>query len=113
VEMKKTKIETPPLDLTEGRKEENRVKMLSPPEIQGMQQDQEFVMVNNEEQPDDKEDTKADWFKKPERPPTLDPDWNLEYLKGGDLSRGYSTYATKTKAATYDLKWIEDLVPEL
>ncbi|GJR65862.1 hypothetical protein Tco_0011927 [Tanacetum coccineum] len=38
---------------------------------------------------------------------------DLEYLKGGDLSRRYSTSVTKTKAATYELKWIEDLVPEL
>ncbi|GJZ96021.1 hypothetical protein Tco_0668355 [Tanacetum coccineum] len=35
---------------------------------------------------------------------------DLEYLKGGDLSRRYSTSATKTKAATYELKWVEDLV---
>ncbi|GKF20542.1 hypothetical protein Tco_0069180 [Tanacetum coccineum] len=38
---------------------------------------------------------------------------DLEYLKGGDLSRRYSTSVTKTKAATYELKWIEDLVPKL
>ncbi|GJT02929.1 hypothetical protein Tco_0824098 [Tanacetum coccineum] len=38
---------------------------------------------------------------------------DLEYMKGGDLSRRYSTSVTKTKAATYELKWIEDLVPEL
>ncbi|GKA01814.1 hypothetical protein Tco_0674479 [Tanacetum coccineum] len=38
---------------------------------------------------------------------------DLEYLKGGDLSRRYSTSVTKTKAATYELKWIKDLVPEL
>ncbi|GKC34639.1 hypothetical protein Tco_1047023, partial [Tanacetum coccineum] len=38
---------------------------------------------------------------------------DLEYLKGGDLSRRYSTFVTKTKAATYELKWIEDLVYEL
>ncbi|GJY75016.1 hypothetical protein Tco_0479447 [Tanacetum coccineum] len=38
---------------------------------------------------------------------------DLEYLKGRDLSRRYSTSVTKTKAATYELKWIEDLVPEL
>ncbi|GJW78550.1 hypothetical protein Tco_0140232, partial [Tanacetum coccineum] len=38
---------------------------------------------------------------------------DLEYLKGGDLSRRYSTSVTKTKVATYELKWIEDLVPEL
>ncbi|GJY13098.1 hypothetical protein Tco_0382407 [Tanacetum coccineum] len=38
---------------------------------------------------------------------------DLEYMKGGELSRRYSTSVTKTKAATYDLKWIEDLVQEL
>ncbi|GKA89341.1 hypothetical protein Tco_0811153 [Tanacetum coccineum] len=38
---------------------------------------------------------------------------DLEYLKGGDLSRRYSTFVTKTKAATYNLKWIKDLVPNL
>ncbi|GJZ55353.1 hypothetical protein Tco_0610546 [Tanacetum coccineum] len=125
--------------------------------------------------------TKDDWFKKPERPPTPDSDWNkrqhlmdtsfdfsafvlnrlnikdltqeilvglafellkgtckslteleyyleeyqrgrqiipqdffinndLEYLKGGDLSRRYSTSVTKTKATTYEIKWIEDLL---
>ncbi|GJS07223.1 hypothetical protein Tco_0364019 [Tanacetum coccineum] len=124
--------------------------------------------------------TKDDWFKKPERPPTPDSDWNkrqhlmdtsfdfsafvlnwlnikdltqeilvglafellkgtckslteleyyleeyqrgrqiipqdffinndLEYLKGRDLSRRYSTSVTKTKATTYEIKWIEDL----
>nr|GEV07292.1 hypothetical protein [Tanacetum cinerariifolium] len=31
---------------------------------------------------------------------------DLEYLKGGDLSRKYSTLVTKTKAATYELKWM-------
>nr|GEZ93327.1 hypothetical protein [Tanacetum cinerariifolium] len=46
----------------------------------GMQQDHKFVMGDNDEQPVDKEVTKADW---------------------------------KTKAVTYELKWIEDLVPEL
>ncbi|GKC86418.1 hypothetical protein Tco_1142135, partial [Tanacetum coccineum] len=40
----------------------------------GMQQDQEFVTEDNDEQPTDKEVTKVDWFKKPERPPTPDPD---------------------------------------
>ncbi|GKA50104.1 hypothetical protein Tco_0743177 [Tanacetum coccineum] len=178
-------------------------------EDSGMQQDQEFVTGNNDEQPTNKEVTKTDWFKKPERPPTLDPDWSkrqqvdfrppqtwisqvvraeepptsfdelndtsfdfsafvmnrlkilnltqeilvgpafnllkgtcksiteleyhleeyhrgrqiipqdyfinkdLEYLKGGDLSRRYSNSVTKTKAAIYNLKWIEDLVPNL
>ncbi|GKB40773.1 hypothetical protein Tco_0885715 [Tanacetum coccineum] len=202
-----------------------------------MQQDQEFVMGDNDEQPADKEVTKADWFKKPERPSTPDLDWSkrrqvdfqppqtwisqdalaeephtlfdefndtsfdfsafvmnwlkilnltqeilvgpafnllkgtcksiteleyhrekcskattehldwhnpknkpypfdlrkpllliqdhrgrqiipkeyfinkdLEYLKSGDLSRRYSTSVTKTKAATYELKWIKELI---
>ncbi|GJW82049.1 retrovirus-related pol polyprotein from transposon TNT 1-94 [Tanacetum coccineum] len=38
---------------------------------------------------------------------------DLEYLKGGDLSRRYSTFVTKTKAVTYEIKWIEDLVCNL
>nr|GEZ68157.1 hypothetical protein [Tanacetum cinerariifolium] len=38
---------------------------------------------------------------------------NLEYLKGGDSSRCYSTSVTKTKAASYDLKWIKDMVYDL
>ncbi|GJY38622.1 copia protein [Tanacetum coccineum] len=38
---------------------------------------------------------------------------DLEYLKGGSLSREYSTSVTKTKAATYEIKWIEDMVPNL
>ncbi|GJS34130.1 hypothetical protein Tco_0532512 [Tanacetum coccineum] len=41
-----------------------------------IQQDQEFVTRNNDEHPADNEVTKANWFKKPERPPTPDPDWS-------------------------------------
>ncbi|GJV64935.1 hypothetical protein Tco_1475763 [Tanacetum coccineum] len=44
-------------------------------EDSSMQQDQEYVTGDNDEQPAGKEVTKADWFKKPERPPTSDPDW--------------------------------------
>ncbi|GJU15221.1 hypothetical protein Tco_1143187 [Tanacetum coccineum] len=33
--------------------------------------------------------------------------------QGGDLIRRYSTSMTKKKVATYELKWIKDLVPEL
>ncbi|GJZ26166.1 hypothetical protein Tco_0570419 [Tanacetum coccineum] len=43
-------------------------------EDSGMQQDQEFITGDNDEQPADKEVTKADRFKKPERPLTPDPD---------------------------------------
>ncbi|GJW41281.1 hypothetical protein Tco_0067126 [Tanacetum coccineum] len=38
---------------------------------------------------------------------------DLEYLKGGSLSRKYSTSVTKTKAATYEVQWIEDMVPNI
>nr|GEU77925.1 hypothetical protein [Tanacetum cinerariifolium] len=33
----------------------------------------------------------------------------LKYLKGRDLSKRYSSSVTKTKAATYEIKWIKDL----
>ncbi|GKA15163.1 hypothetical protein Tco_0694910 [Tanacetum coccineum] len=111
-EMIKTRIKTPPLDQTEGRKEGNLVKMLRHPKIQGLrkrslqappntlpiisllaslpkQRSQVTLLKtqacnkiksssqgDNDEQPADKEVTKADWFKKPERPPTPDPDWS-------------------------------------
>ncbi|GJR74987.1 hypothetical protein Tco_0087352 [Tanacetum coccineum] len=42
----------------------------------GVQKNQEFDTSNNDEQPDDEAATKNDWFKKPKRPPTPDPDWN-------------------------------------
>ncbi|GJS18747.1 hypothetical protein Tco_0413219 [Tanacetum coccineum] len=70
-----------------------------------------------------------DWFKKPERPPTLDPEWNegncqivpvdyffnndLAYLQRGSTGRTYTTSLTKTKATKYDLPRIEDMVPNL
>nr|GEW93505.1 hypothetical protein [Tanacetum cinerariifolium] len=38
---------------------------------------------------------------------------NLEYLRGGDSSRKYTTSIMKMKAADYEhIKWIEDLVPQ-
>ncbi|GJR19583.1 hypothetical protein Tco_0968110 [Tanacetum coccineum] len=37
---------------------------------------------------------------------------DLEYLKGGSLSRKYTTSITKTKVADYGhIKWIEDKIP--
>ncbi|GKE32312.1 hypothetical protein Tco_1451634 [Tanacetum coccineum] len=38
---------------------------------------------------------------------------DLEYLKGRYLSRRYSTSVTKINPATYEIKWIEDLVQNL
>ncbi|GJW77582.1 hypothetical protein Tco_0139264 [Tanacetum coccineum] len=140
-------------------------------------------MGNTEDQPNVKEASRNDWFKKPERPPTPDPDlyvgkqidfrppqtWinqiakvekpplsfdelmstpidfstffmnhlkidnltqqhlgrqvvpadyfinnDLEYLKGGSLSKKYTTSTIKTKAAKYDtIEGIEDMVRTL
>nr|GEU48965.1 hypothetical protein [Tanacetum cinerariifolium] len=107
------KDEDPSTGSDQGMKRRKSEESSHTVEESGMQQDQEFVTGDNDEQPIDKEVTKADWFKKPKRPPTPDLDWNLEYLKGGESCRRYSTSVTKTKAATYELKWIEDLVPKL
>ncbi|GJR69454.1 hypothetical protein Tco_0015519 [Tanacetum coccineum] len=134
----------------------------------GMQQDQEFVTRDNDEQPADKEVTKADCDSSFDfsafvmnqlkilnltqeilvRPAfnllkgtcksiteleyhleecskatnhrgrqIIPKDYfinkDLEYLKGRDLSRRYSTSVTKSKTANYELKWIKDLVLEL
>ncbi|GJX19684.1 hypothetical protein Tco_0222361 [Tanacetum coccineum] len=77
----------------------------------GVQQDQEFDMVDNILTPELLRPglvkllvlKNLDFF--------INND--LEYLKGGDLSKRYSTSVTKTKAATYEIKWIEDLVQNL
>ncbi|GJV31836.1 hypothetical protein Tco_1392236 [Tanacetum coccineum] len=42
----------------------------------GVKHNHEFDAGNNDEQPDDEEASKVDWFKKPEQPLTPDPDWN-------------------------------------
>ncbi|GJZ35483.1 hypothetical protein Tco_0581300 [Tanacetum coccineum] len=41
-----------------------------------MPQDQGGDLGNTEDQPNVEEASKHDWFKKPEKPPTPDPDWN-------------------------------------
>ncbi|GKA97596.1 hypothetical protein Tco_0825490 [Tanacetum coccineum] len=38
---------------------------------------------------------------------------DLEYLKSSDSERTYTTSITKTKAARYEIEWIEDMVPTL
>ncbi|GKD70081.1 hypothetical protein Tco_1324171 [Tanacetum coccineum] len=43
-------------------------------------QDQRGNMGNIEDQPNVEAASKHDWFKEPERPPTLDPDWNDRQL---------------------------------
>ncbi|GKD40537.1 hypothetical protein Tco_1260744 [Tanacetum coccineum] len=41
-----------------------------------VQHNQEFDTGNNDEQPDDEAASKNNWYKKPEQPPTPDPDWD-------------------------------------
>ncbi|GJS71265.1 hypothetical protein Tco_0704106 [Tanacetum coccineum] len=83
-------------------------------EDSGVQQDQEFITGNNDEQPADKEVTKADYFKKPERPPTPDPDWStcksimeLEYhLKecSKETTERLDWHNPKNKPYSFDLR---------
>ncbi|GJT87561.1 hypothetical protein Tco_1069278 [Tanacetum coccineum] len=84
-------------DQTEGRNEGRHARKLSHLKIlkepsytvddSGVQQDQEFVMGNTDEQPDVEAATMVDWFKKPEGPPTPDPDWNKNNKLTSDLYR--------------------------
>ncbi|GJU68072.1 hypothetical protein Tco_1254331 [Tanacetum coccineum] len=68
----------------------------------GVQQDQEFDTGNNDEQPADKEVSKADWFKKPERPPTPDSDWNKRQHDGISAKEDMERFR-QTKGSGYDL----------
>ncbi|GJZ55354.1 hypothetical protein Tco_0610547 [Tanacetum coccineum] len=88
-------------------------------EDSGMQQDQKFVTGDNDEQPADKEVTKADCqVAHAEEPPTSFDELNDTsfYFSAFVINRLKIPNLTQeilTKAATYELKWIEDLVPEL
>ncbi|GJZ34177.1 hypothetical protein Tco_0579613 [Tanacetum coccineum] len=46
----------------------------------GVQQNQRQDMGNTDDQPNVEDASRHDWFKKPERPPTLDSDWNIDNL---------------------------------
>nr|GEZ98052.1 hypothetical protein [Tanacetum cinerariifolium] len=76
-------------------------------EDSGMQQDQEFITEDNEEQPADKEVTKADWLKKPERPLTLNPDWKGVSGAGETLSTTTLAISTASVQPVL-LKWFEN-----
>nr|GEW14950.1 hypothetical protein [Tanacetum cinerariifolium] len=55
----------------------------------GVQHNQEFYMGNNDEQPNDKAASKVNWFEKPERPSTPDPDWNkIQHVDFRHLKHG-------------------------
>ncbi|GKB29974.1 hypothetical protein Tco_0869375, partial [Tanacetum coccineum] len=83
VETRRIKIKTPPLDQTEGQKEGRQARKSAHVEEpshtiddSGAQQDQEFIIGHTDEQPDDEAAPMIDWFKKPDRSPTPDPEWS-------------------------------------
>ncbi|GJU09910.1 hypothetical protein Tco_1132306 [Tanacetum coccineum] len=114
-----------------------------------VQKNQEFDTGNNDEQLDDEAASNNDWFKKLERPPTPDPDWNkrqhvdfrppqtwisvtareekppTSFDELMDTPIDFSAFVMNrlnipnltqellTKATTYEIKWIEDMVPNL
>ncbi|GKE00409.1 hypothetical protein Tco_1388392 [Tanacetum coccineum] len=122
VETTKTKIKTPLLDQTEGRKEGSQARKLSHPEIQGQSQVARakepttsfdelmntpidfsaFVLNRQHHRSDSRHSGRTG----------IQPNEGhlQESYRGGDLSRRYSTSVTKTKAATYEIKRIKDLV---
>nr|GEW25134.1 retrovirus-related Pol polyprotein from transposon TNT 1-94 [Tanacetum cinerariifolium] len=77
-------------------------------EDSGKQQDQEFVTGDNDEQPADKEVTKADWFKKPKRPPTHELDWSPKcqsfYGYASNLTSSKDVYSRRRIITVSSLK---------
>ncbi|GJT67693.1 hypothetical protein Tco_1019173 [Tanacetum coccineum] len=80
----KDKDEDPPAGSDQGLKKRKKSKDSAQAEEPvfettdtEMPQDQGDDMGNTEDQPNVETASKHDWFKKPERPPTLDPDWNV------------------------------------
>ncbi|GJU38655.1 hypothetical protein Tco_1191612 [Tanacetum coccineum] len=123
VETSKTKIKTPPLDQTEVLKDGSQARKLSHLEIQVATGIKSSTRGNND---DNRAGGKPYPFdlNKPlllildnRGHKVIPQDFfinnDLKYLKGGDLSRRYLNSVTKTKAATYKIKWIEDLVRNL
>nr|GEX19266.1 hypothetical protein [Tanacetum cinerariifolium] len=79
-EMIKTKIKIPPLDQTQGRKEESKSTQVEEQEFEAadteLQQDQGNESGHLDDQPANEAAPKHDWFQKPDKPPTLDHPWN-------------------------------------
>ncbi|GKD00599.1 hypothetical protein Tco_1170873, partial [Tanacetum coccineum] len=73
-------MKTPPLDQTEGQKEENKSTQVEEPEFEAvdteMQQDQGNESAHLDYQPDNEADPKHEWFHTTDKPPTPDRAWN-------------------------------------
>ncbi|GKB39077.1 hypothetical protein Tco_0884019 [Tanacetum coccineum] len=107
-----------------------------------MPRDQGENLGKTDKQPDDEAVPKNDWYKKSNSDTSPDPEWNegklvndgpeqmssqgrqivpadfffnndLEYLRGGSNDKKYTASTTNSNAARYDLKGIEDMVPNL
>nr|GFA78084.1 hypothetical protein [Tanacetum cinerariifolium] len=63
----KTRMKTPSLDQTEGRKEKSQAR-----DATGSKNESGHI----DDQPDNKAAPKHDWFQKPDKPPTPDRTWN-------------------------------------
>nr|GEV40159.1 hypothetical protein [Tanacetum cinerariifolium] len=119
-EMIKTRMKTPPLDQTDRQREGNLVKMLHPLNIQECSKAiaERLDWHNPENKPYPFNLRKPFSLIQDHRGRQIIPkdyfiNKDLEYLKGRDSSRRYSISVMKTTTATYELKWIEDLVTEL
>ncbi|GJZ21509.1 hypothetical protein Tco_0558548 [Tanacetum coccineum] len=80
----KTKMKTLQLDQTKGTKSQPKSSGKSSQAKESMfetaetkmPQNQGSNLGNTDDQPNVEETSRSDWFKKPKRPPVLDPDWN-------------------------------------
>nr|GEV23665.1 hypothetical protein [Tanacetum cinerariifolium] len=70
-----------------------------------MPQDQGDDLGNTEDQPNVEEASKHDWFKKPERPPTYDLDWNAR--KQTDFKPPQTWISKMAKAGNHPLAFDE------
>ncbi|GJY30168.1 hypothetical protein Tco_0413663 [Tanacetum coccineum] len=86
---------------------------------QAMDADEDEV-ANVEEYPQDDATSKQDkstWFKQPPRPETPNPEWHKDLTVNDgpeqrNKERKYVASVAKIKAARYDLKYIEDMIPK-
>nr|GEX10299.1 hypothetical protein [Tanacetum cinerariifolium] len=106
----KDKDQDPSAIQTEGRKEEKQAKMLNQLKNQIQRSlSLQYETGHNDEQPKEEVTPKSDWFKKPERPPTPDPDWRPAFnlFKGTCKSRMELEYHFDEcfKATTERLDW--------
>ncbi|GJW35033.1 hypothetical protein Tco_0057953 [Tanacetum coccineum] len=70
-----------------------------------MPQNEGSDLGNTNDQPNVEAALKHDWFKKPERPSTLDPDWNARKYGHTEVKWNSNIISKCYKAVTYRLDW--------